>query len=318
MLAPVLGLVKLPGTRWPIVTCICPASGFTSRWPGGARGWPPVRRSGDGCWALRGPGDRHADRPVPPGRRRFGATTRRCGGTRWHAPPTTAKPNSAWPNALARQGRLDEAITHFRRAQQLPIDAAPFNNLGSLFAQQGKLDEAIDPVSPGADNRPRFLSGSHANLGRRAGPSRIGYDEATHAFPPRAGDSTGLTSPLIAAWRICCVSKESRTRPASNSSGSRTRSDTKLPLCNDLASTLHLQQDRFDEATGSLLASLGHRSRVYSLAHINPGGRACRARQTRRGDRPLPPGIGTSTRERRGSPEARPIARRQRPDRRTP
>ena len=47
-------------------------------------------------------------------------------------------------NALARQGRLDEAIPYYRRAQQLTTDSGPYNNLGLLFARQGKAVEATE------------------------------------------------------------------------------------------------------------------------------------------------------------------------------
>jgi len=46
-------------------------------------------------------------------------------------------------HALARQGRFDEAIAHYRLAEEHPVDSAPFSNLGVLYAQQGRFDQAI-------------------------------------------------------------------------------------------------------------------------------------------------------------------------------
>jgi tetratricopeptide (TPR) repeat protein len=46
-------------------------------------------------------------------------------------------------DALVQQGRFDEAIAYYRRAEQHATDSSPFNNLGLLLAQLGRLDEAI-------------------------------------------------------------------------------------------------------------------------------------------------------------------------------
>jgi tetratricopeptide (TPR) repeat protein len=46
--------------------------------------------------------------------------------------------------ALAREGKLDEAIGHYRKALEIsPQYAAIHNNLGAALARQGKLTEAI-------------------------------------------------------------------------------------------------------------------------------------------------------------------------------
>jgi tetratricopeptide (TPR) repeat protein len=51
-------------------------------------------------------------------------------------------------NALADQGRMDEAIQHYRRAIELkPGDVEAYNNLGNRLAQQGKFPEAMEQYS---------------------------------------------------------------------------------------------------------------------------------------------------------------------------
>jgi tetratricopeptide (TPR) repeat protein len=45
-------------------------------------------------------------------------------------------------DALARQGQIDQAIVHYRRAQQFATDYRPFSELGLVLVRQGKIDEA--------------------------------------------------------------------------------------------------------------------------------------------------------------------------------
>jgi protein O-mannosyl-transferase len=58
--------------------------------------------------------------------------------------PDNGKAEFGLAYVLARQGKFDDAILYFRRAETHPIDIAPFNNLGVVFAQLGRWDEAID------------------------------------------------------------------------------------------------------------------------------------------------------------------------------
>jgi tetratricopeptide (TPR) repeat protein len=47
-------------------------------------------------------------------------------------------------NALSHQGRLDEAITEYRRAIRLnPANASAHRSLGTALHDQGKADEAV-------------------------------------------------------------------------------------------------------------------------------------------------------------------------------
>jgi tetratricopeptide (TPR) repeat protein len=58
--------------------------------------------------------------------------------------PEKARPHNNLGNALQAQDKLDEAISHFRRALQLKPDfVEALSNLGNALQLQGKLDEAI-------------------------------------------------------------------------------------------------------------------------------------------------------------------------------
>ena len=78
-------------------------------------------------------GDRRPRWPAPLGKRRFGATTRRCGRMPWHAPRTMAKPKSDWPTRVGatRPNRRGDGPLS-RRAIQFADDYAPFNESGAI------------------------------------------------------------------------------------------------------------------------------------------------------------------------------------------
>jgi tetratricopeptide (TPR) repeat protein len=59
--------------------------------------------------------------------------------------PNKERPHSNLGLVLANQGKLDEAIVHYKKALQLnPKYPETHNNLGAAFAKQGKTDEAIE------------------------------------------------------------------------------------------------------------------------------------------------------------------------------
>jgi Flp pilus assembly protein TadD len=69
-------------------------------------------------------------------------------------------------NALARQGRLDEAIVHFSEALRIkPHDAEIHNNIGNALAAKGNFDKAIAHFSEALRIKPDH-AGMHYNLGR--------------------------------------------------------------------------------------------------------------------------------------------------------
>jgi len=58
--------------------------------------------------------------------------------------PNKARPHNSLGIALSNEGKLDEAIVHYRKALEIRPDyALALNNLGTALAEQGKLDEAI-------------------------------------------------------------------------------------------------------------------------------------------------------------------------------
>ncbi len=68
-------------------------------------------------------------------------------------------------NALARQGRLDEAANHYSKALHIrPDDPMAHNNLGITLAEQGRLDEAVAHYSEALCIDVEFVA-AYYNLG---------------------------------------------------------------------------------------------------------------------------------------------------------
>ena len=66
---------------------------------------------------------------------------------------------------LYRQGRIDEAIAHYRRALEIRPDfAETHNDLGLALARKGQVDEAIAHYQKALETRPRYTE-AHVNLG---------------------------------------------------------------------------------------------------------------------------------------------------------
>jgi tetratricopeptide (TPR) repeat protein len=62
-------------------------------------------------------------------------------------------------NALKTQGKLDQAVSHYKHAINIdPAYATAYYNLGLIFKQQGKFDEAVDYYRQAIKNNP-----SHAD-----------------------------------------------------------------------------------------------------------------------------------------------------------
>jgi Flp pilus assembly protein TadD len=67
--------------------------------------------------------------------------------------------------ALQLQGKLDEAISHYRRALQInPAYAEAYYNMGITFRAQGKYDEAINSYRQALRLKPYHVE-THSNLG---------------------------------------------------------------------------------------------------------------------------------------------------------
>lgn len=79
--------------------------------------------------------------------------------------------------ALATEGKLDEAIFHYRSSIALnPNNAATYNNLGAALATQGRLDEAVERFRDAVRLKEGYAD-AHVNLGL-ALASLSRYDEA--------------------------------------------------------------------------------------------------------------------------------------------
>jgi tetratricopeptide (TPR) repeat protein len=79
--------------------------------------------------------------------------------------PEKARPHTGLGNALQEQDKLDEAISHFRRAIQIDSHyAEAHTNLGNLLQSQGKLDEAISYHRQALQGKPQYAA-AHNNLG---------------------------------------------------------------------------------------------------------------------------------------------------------
>src|SRR3989449_5253322 len=71
----------------------------------------------------------------------------------------------AWGNALARQGKLAEAVEHYRAALEVkPDHADAHNNKGAALARQGKLAEANEQHQRALQTKPDHAD-AHTNLG---------------------------------------------------------------------------------------------------------------------------------------------------------
>ncbi|MDY6953184.1 MAG: tetratricopeptide repeat protein [Thermodesulfobacteriota bacterium] len=79
--------------------------------------------------------------------------------------PDFAEPHCNLGTALAHQGRLDEAISHFLKALEIKPDyAKAHNSLGTATARQGRLDEAISHFLKALEIKPDYAK-AHNNLG---------------------------------------------------------------------------------------------------------------------------------------------------------
>src|SRR2546425_4706156 len=79
--------------------------------------------------------------------------------------PDYVDANYAWGNALARQGKLAEAVEHYQAALRVkPDHANAHTNAGSALAGQGKLAEAIEHYQQALRAKPDHAD-AHTNWG---------------------------------------------------------------------------------------------------------------------------------------------------------
>ncbi len=110
--------------------------------------------------------------------------------------------------SLAQQGRLDEAVVHFRAALGMRPDfAQAHHNLGIALAQQGKLEEATCCLREAVRLLPGYAE-AHGNLAnvltslKQYDDAVAGYKEALRLKPDAAEFANNLGSLLTKLGRI--------------------------------------------------------------------------------------------------------------------
>ena len=79
--------------------------------------------------------------------------------------PQKARPHNNLGNALKHQGKIEEAIAHFKKALQInPGYAKAYNNLGTALASQGKTEEALKHFGMALYINPGYAA-AHSNIG---------------------------------------------------------------------------------------------------------------------------------------------------------
>ena len=110
--------------------------------------------------------------------------------------------------ALLADGRVDEAIGHFRRAMQInPQNAFAYNNLGAALIRTGRPDEAVGPFTTAFGIDPDY-GDAHNGLGNalldmnRVGEAAAQYQKALELNPEHADAHNGLGNAFLRAGRI--------------------------------------------------------------------------------------------------------------------
>jgi tetratricopeptide (TPR) repeat protein len=100
--------------------------------------------------------------------------------------------------ALQADGRLDEAITHYRRALTLQGDYAPaYNNMGTALRAQGRTEEAVAAYQRALDLQPSYPDArfnlANASLAQgNAGDAVAQYRQALQRMPDSVEAHTNL------------------------------------------------------------------------------------------------------------------------------
>jgi tetratricopeptide (TPR) repeat protein len=91
--------------------------------------------------------------------------------------PDAASVHNDLANALKGQGKLEEAVEHYRRAIELrPDDAYAYSNLGACYGDLGRYEEAIKVLNEAIKYDPR-LANAYTNLGYVCGKAGLGEKE---------------------------------------------------------------------------------------------------------------------------------------------
>ncbi|PYQ37905.1 MAG: hypothetical protein DMF77_25560, partial [Acidobacteria bacterium] len=134
-----------------------------------------------------------------------------------HALEVTAGNHRAESNlahALARQGRLDEAVAHYVAALRIKPDfAEAHNNLGLVLADQGKVGEAMSHYAEALRVLPDYLE-AHNNLGvalmgqGRDTEAIRHFSEAVRIDPTIAVSHNNLGAAYAHAGRLDAAARE--------------------------------------------------------------------------------------------------------------
>jgi protein O-mannosyl-transferase len=111
-------------------------------------------------------------------------------------------------NVLLQNGRVDEAVTHFRKAMEIqPDDAGIHNNLGNALLRKGQVVEAIGQYEEALRLRPDFAE-AHYNLGSvllqkgRVDEAITHFQKAVEIQPDDAGIHISLGNALLQKGRV--------------------------------------------------------------------------------------------------------------------
>ena len=72
--------------------------------------------------------------------------------------PDYAKVYSNLGIALVAEGKIEEAISHYKMAIKLNPDADAYNNLGNALFQKGEMKEAIDHYKEALKLKPDLVA----------------------------------------------------------------------------------------------------------------------------------------------------------------
>ena len=202
MLSPVLGLVKVSDHAMADRYMYLPGIGLyiALAW-GAARLAAGSARGALGAGHVRGAGDRRLMACAA-----WQTSFWRDDETLWrHALACTTdngKAEFGLADALARQGRSDEAIAHYRRAEQHPTDAGALQQSGGAAGSGGANSTRPSPsfVRRWQSNPIRIMA--HVNLGTGAGVAKS-VRRGDGTFPPRHRDQPARRQRAHAAWLTC-------------------------------------------------------------------------------------------------------------------
>lgn len=141
------------------------------------------------------------------------------GALKWQLSIENLRPSAWWRNgradaqvslatALFNDGRIDEAIAHYRQALEItPDDAEVHNNLGAALLRAAEIPEAIAQCERALQLNPDYAD-AHNNLGNgllvagRAKEAIAHFERALQLNPEDAGAQNNLGSALLGTGKI--------------------------------------------------------------------------------------------------------------------